>query len=172
MRAIFIAILATLISACQAENPREIKPNQIILPTSNPAFKAASYLGYTEQTHRAELREFTGVDPVRTEWCAAFVNSVLEESNIPSNRSHRYPLTARAFLDWGTAIERSKIEPGDIVIFPRGNIPWQGHVGFFLRKQEINGVEHWWILGGNQSNKVSVVMYRASYSIGVRRHII
>ena len=103
---------------------------------------------------------------------AAFVNSVLEESNIPSNRSHRYPLTARAFLDWGTTIERSKIEPGDIVIFPRGNISWQGHVGFFLRKQDINGVEHWWILGGNQSNKVSVVMYRASYAIGVRRYII
>ena len=148
------------------------KPStEIRLSTANPAFKAASYLGYTERTHRAELREFTGVDPVRTEWCAAFVNSVLEESDIESNRSHRYPLTARAFLDWGQRVSKENIKPGDIVVFPRGNSSWQGHVGFYLKTQIVNGVEYYLILGGNQSNKVSIVTYRSNRALGIRRQV-
>ena len=119
--------------------------------------------------NRAELREFTGVDPVRTEWCAAFVNSVLEESNIESNRSHKYPLTARAFLDWGQRVSKENIKPGDIVVFPRGNSSWQGHVGFYLKTQIVNGVEYYLILGGNQSNKVSIVTYRSNRALGIRR---
>lgn len=138
---------------------------------NNPAYTAANYLGYTERTHRAELREFTGVDPVRTEWCAAFVNSVLEESNIPSNRGHKYPLTARAFLDWGHKVSKEDIQPGDVVVFPRGNQGWQGHVGFYIRSTEVNGVLYYHILGGNQNNMVSIEMYPARQSLGIRRQL-
>lgn len=137
---------------------------------SNPVATAVNYIGYTERTHRAELREFIGVDPVRTEWCAAFVNSVLEESNIPSNRDHQYPLTARAFLDWGIEVDEQDIEPGDLVVFPRGNQGWQGHVGFFIREVDVNGKKYYYILGGNQSNMVSIEMYPASSSLGIRRY--
>jgi uncharacterized protein (TIGR02594 family) len=133
----------------------------------NPAFNAFQYINYSENTHRQELKEFTGVDPKRTEWCAAFVNAVLEESDIPSNNNHKYPLTARAFLDWGTAVDTP--EPGDVVVFPRGNQGWQGHVGFYIKTAEINGVEYYYILGGNQNNKVSIEMYRASRALGIRR---
>ena len=31
-----------------------------------------------ERTDRAELAAYVGVDPVRTEWCAAFVNAVMD----------------------------------------------------------------------------------------------
>jgi len=165
--------LILLFSACTAPSIGleydSGKTNEIRLSTANPAFKAASYLGYTESTHRAELREFTGVDPVRTEWCAAFVNSVLEESNIESNRSHKYPLTARAFLDWGQRVSKENIKPGDIVVFPRGSQGWQGHVGFYLKTEIVNGVEYYLILGGNQSNKVSIVTYRSNRALGIRR---
>ena len=171
MRALFLSLLVIAVSAC-SPNLEEHPNSKIILATDNPAYKAANYLGYTERTHRAELRELTGVDPVRTEWCAAFVNAVLEESGLDSNKDHKYPLTARAFLDWGTKIKKENIEPGDIVIFPRGNESWQGHVGFYLRTVKINGVEYWYILGGNQSNKVSIVIYRASKALGVRRNIV
>ena len=160
-------------SACTAPSIgleyQDEQREQIRVSTDNPTLKAAQYLNYTERTHRAELRELTGVDPVRTEWCAAFVNAVLEESDIPSNNNHKYPLTARAFLDWGRKVDKEDIKPGDIVVFPRGNQGWQGHVGFYLKTQTINGVDYYLILGGNQRNKVSIVAYRASRSLGIRR---
>ena len=171
MKTIPVLLLTVLLSAC-SDNSEVQVTNEIRLPVNNPAYKAAQYLNYTELTHRTELRELTGVDPVRTEWCAAFVNAVLEESDIQSNNNHRYPLTARAFLDWGSVVNKKDIQPGDIVVFPRGNVSWQGHVGFYLRTQEINGVEYYWILGGNQNNKVSIVLYRSSRALGVRRSLL
>lgn len=172
MRAIYTIFIAVILSACSypVNFPSEIAvPKQIRLSNDNPAFVAANYLGYAERTHRQELKAFLEVDPVRTEWCAAFVNSVLEESEIPSNRDHKYPLTARAFLDWGTKVAKEDIKPGDLVIFPRGNQGWQGHVGFYLRTIVINDVEYYYILGGNQDNKVSIDLYRLDSALGIRR---
>lgn len=132
---------------------------------------ALQYVGFTERTHRAQLKELTGVDPVRVEWCAAFVNAVLAESGIEGSEAHsNYPLTAKSFLGWGQSVK--KPEPGDIVIFPRGTESWQGHVGFYLRSQIIKGVEYYYILGGNQNNKVSVQLFRASTAISIRRQIL
>ena len=175
MKYFFMIWFSIFLAACTQPQALEFtnggsNSKQIRLPVDNPAFKAASYLGYTERTHRAELRELTGVDPVRTEWCAAFVNSVLEESDIKSNNDHAYPLTARAFLDWGQKVSKKDIKPGDIVIFPRGNQGWQGHVGFYIKTQVVNGQEFYYILGGNQNNKVSIVSYPARRALGIRRH--
>ena len=173
MRALYIILLSALIAACtpvsNSFSNKLVEVKERKLSHSNPAFKAASYLGYAERTHRAELKELMDIDPVRTEWCAAFVNSVLEESDIPSNKDHAYPLTARAFLDWGQRVSKDDIKPGDVVVFPRGNQGWQGHVGFYLRSATINGVEYYYILGGNQSNKVSIDLYKASRALGIRR---
>jgi uncharacterized protein (TIGR02594 family) len=172
MQKIMMLLLAGVLSACTGSGISNSKVDDskvIQLPRSNPAFKAAQYLNYTEVTHRQELRELTGVDPKRTEWCAAFVNAVLNESGAESNSTHRFPLLARSFLDWGQQVDPKDIKPGDIVVFPRGNISWQGHVGFYLRTQQVNGVDYYWILGGNQNNKVSIVTYRASKALGIRR---
>ena len=129
---------------------------------------ALQYIGYTEKTHRIELKRLIGVDPVRTEWCAAFINAVLSETGVPGSESvSNYPLTARSFLNWGMTVKVP--EPGDIVIFPRGNVAWQGHVGFYLRSQIIDGKEYYYILGGNQNNRVSIELFRASSAIGIRR---
>ena len=136
----------------------------------NPLDHAVEKIGLEERKDRQELKSFVGVDPVRTEWCAAFVNAVLDESDIPSNNNHEYPLTARAFLDWGEPISKENIYPGDIVIFPRGNQGWQGHVGFYISTVTINEIEFYQILGGNQSNKVSIELYRVSSVLGIRRY--
>ena len=131
---------------------------------------ADPWVGSHERYDRAELRDFLGVDPVSTEWCAAFVNSVLAEAGIPGSDSvHRYPLLARSFLTWGDSVDRSAIQLGDVVIFPRGRAGWQGHVGFYVDTVWISGVEYWQILGGNQSNSVSVDLYPANRAIGIRR---
>ena len=136
---------------------------------SNPALTASQYINYSENTHRAELAAYIGVDPKRTEWCAAFVNAVLTESGIPNNILHKYPYAARSFLEWGVAVKEPT--PGDLIIFPRGNISWQGHVGFYLSTTIINNTEYYYILGGNQSNKVSIDLYRATRALGIRRYL-
>ena len=148
------------------ENKLEVS-RKINVGNANPVYEAIQYNGMHERTDRAELTAYVGVDPVRTEWCAAFVNAVLEESNITSNSNHKYPYTARAFLDWGIPVDKPKA--GDIVVFPRGNQGWQGHVGFYLKTENINGVDYYVILGGNQNNKVSVKTYLASTALGIRR---
>ena len=142
-----------------------------ISPVSNSVVTAQPFVGLQERIDRTELRELVGVDPVRTEWCAAFVNAILELDNIPSNRDHRYPLTARAFLDWGTPVHPQDIQLGDVVVFPRGNAGWQGHVGFYVETQVIDGRDFWIILGGNQDNSVRYDLYPAHKSLGVRRWI-
>ena len=170
MKKLLLLITTVLVSACSSENNNIA--NEVKVRTDNPVYQAIQYINYTESTHRQELKEFTGVDPVRTEWCAAFVNAVLEESNIDSNNDHKYPLTARAFLDWGQKVSKEDIEPGDIVVFPRGNQGWQGHVGFYLKTQKIDGQDYYYILGGNQSNKVSIVAYPVRRALGIRRQSI
>ena len=77
--------------------------------STNSVVTAQPYIGLEERSHRSELRELTGVDPVRTEWCAAFANAVLELDGIPSlNNQTRYPpLMARSFLYWGETVDRN-----------------------------------------------------------------
>ena len=128
---------------------------------------AQGYIGLHERSHRGQLHQLTGVDPVRTEWCAAFVNAVLELDNIPNlhDVGSTAPLMARSFLSWGLPIESENIQRGDIVVFPRGNQGWQGHVGFFVEEQN----NKWVILGGNQNNEVRYDLFDPKRAIGIRR---
>ena len=130
---------------------------------------AEEYIGLNEYQNRQQIKRLTGVDPVRTEWCAAFVNAVLEIEGIPSNSLHEYPLLARSFLDWGSTVEYSDIQRGDIVVFPRGNSSWQGHVGFYVTTVDTPKGQRWVILGGNQANSVRYDLYDPSRAIGIRR---
>ena len=140
--------------------------------TMSTVSAATPYIGLEERQNRKELRELTGVDPVRTEWCAAFVNAILELEDIPGSESvSDNPLMARSFLDWGTRVEKVDVQKGDIVVFPRGNQGWQGHVGFYVQTQVHNGKEYWLILGGNQDNKVRYDLYPANRVIGIRRFV-
>jgi uncharacterized protein (TIGR02594 family) len=139
---------------------------------TEPVAVAQQYVGYTEAGNRAELRAFLGVDPRQTEWCAAFVNAVLNHTGQAGSESiSEYPLLARSFLLWGEPVDHRKEtpEPGDVVVFPRGRQSWQGHVGFYVDTVSVDGKVYWQILGGNQKNSVSVELYPASRAIGVRR---
>lgn len=170
MRAIVFLIVFSTLAACDVRTVEFISPQEqktIQVNSNNPVIKGFQYINFTETANRAELKELMNVDPKRTEWCAAFVNAVLEESGIPSNNDHKYPLTARAFLDWGVDVKTP--EPGDLVVFPRGTQGWQGHVGFFIKEATINGIKYYYILGGNQDNKVSIALYRANRALGIRR---
>tara|TARA_B110000503_G_C6924722_1_gene320192 strand:+ start:151 stop:663 length:513 start_codon:yes stop_codon:yes gene_type:complete len=167
MKKFFIVVLLLSLTGCDINSISYV--SNPIAQVSNPILQAIQKFGLDEKRNRRELQEYIGVDPVRTEWCAAFINSVLEESGITSNKDHDAPLTARSFLDWGTSVKKENIKAGDIVIFPRGDSPLSGHAGFYIRTLKINGVEYYVILGGNQTNKVSIVEYRASTALSIRR---
>ena len=192
MRAYFILLTAIGLTACTApaQEPIDVYDDMLAQSTyfsqnnttgqrpsiferftqssKNPTSLAVSFLNFGEQTHRQELKEFTGVDPVRTEWCAAFVNAVLRESGIPGSESvSRHPLLARSFLKWGESVDEPK--SGDLVVFPRGNASWQGHVGFYMGSVNVGGVQYYRILGGNQNNEVSIELYPANRAIDIRR---
>ena len=135
--------------------------------SSNPSETASEFIGLNEYQNRQQIKDLVGVDPVRIEWCAAFVNAILELEGIPSNNDHKYPLTARAFLDWGSPINPQDIQQGDLVIFPRGNQGWQGHVGFYVGRHASG---NWVILGGNQNNSVRYDLYSPKKALGIRRY--
>jgi len=130
---------------------------------------AGSYLRFHERTNRQELKEFTGVDPVTTEWCAAFINAVLEESNMPTSSTvSDHPLLAKSFMEWGTEVKYGQV--GDIAVFDRCCEQWKGHVGIIVGVNIVNNRIYYDILGGNQDNTVSIKTYAKSSTIAIRRY--
>jgi uncharacterized protein (TIGR02594 family) len=163
MRAILVVLALLSAGACtKAETFFSTHSN-------NPIHTASEFLGLDERANRTELRELMSVDPLRTEWCAAFVNAILELDGIPGSESvSDNPLLARSFLGWGSRVEAHDIQQGDIVVFPRGGVSWQGHVGFYVETTEDG---RWMILGGNQDNTVSYALFSPNYAIGIRRYL-
>ena len=157
MKLLYIAVAGSCLGACT------------IAQENNSVVTAQPYIGLQERVHRDELKELLDVDPMRTEWCAAFVNAVLELDGIPGSDSvSDVPLMARSFLFWGEHVDPADIQRGDIVVFPRGNQGWQGHVGFFAGHDLDN---NWVIVGGNQDNTVSYAIYKPTTALGVRRWV-
>lgn len=99
-----------------------------------------------------------GVKDDSVAWCAAFVGAMLKAAGEKGTQS----LAARSYLNWGVKLNKPK--PGAIVVFKRGNSNWQGHVAFFLRDLG----ERIEVLGGNQSDKVSITTYPKSSLLGYR----
>jgi uncharacterized protein (TIGR02594 family) len=93
-----------------------------------------------------------------TAWCAAFLGHCLIGAGYPSTNS----LLARSYENYGRELAGPVV--GCIVVFPRGNSTWQGHVGFVV---QISG-EWLYVLGGNQGNSVSVQRFRARDAIAYR----
>lgn len=165
MKSIIYIALIVLLSGCSATATNQLNTSMLA-----PVDTAGMMLGLNERRDRIELTRLLGVDPVRTEWCAAFVNMILDIHGIRgSNSVSSNPLLAKSFLKWGQPVSKANITRGDIVIFPRGNQGWQGHVGFYVQSMYKNGKEYYVIIGGNQDNTVSVDLYPASKAIAIRR---
>lgn len=92
-------------------------------------------------------------------WCAAFVGAMLKRAGIEPSGS----LAARSYLKWGRPAESPK--PGAIAVFARGNSSWQGHVAFVLRDLGDGRLQ---VIGGNQSDRVSIAAYPKTRLLGLR----
>jgi len=91
-------------------------------------------------------------------WCAAFVGACLERAGLTSTRS----LMARSYLRWGAPLEEGRF--GTVAVLSRGSDPNAGHVGFLLGET----AEHIYLLGGNQSDAVTVAAFPKARLIGLR----
>jgi uncharacterized protein (TIGR02594 family) len=104
----------------------------------------------------------TQVEHDEVAWCAAFVGFCLEKAGLASTRK----LNARSYLTWGEKVAGpEQAREGDVVIFTRGANTAQGHVAFFVKAAGAQ-IE---VLGGNQSDAVSVARYARSRLLGIRR---
>ena len=59
--------------------------------TSEHLDVAEAKLGMNEYQDRTALKQYVGVDPRYTEWCAAFVNAVLSDSGMKNLHDMEHP---------------------------------------------------------------------------------
>lgn len=96
-------------------------------------------------------------------WCSAFVNGVAWECRLPRSKS----AMARSWMNVGTPLWLPAAQVGsDVVILERGAAP-AGHVGFYAGRVPDTGDVL--VLGGNQSDAISILNFPADRVLGVRR---
>lgn len=89
-----------------------------------------------------------GAEHDEVPWCSSFVCFILDAAGFYTTES----ALARSWVDWG--IPRLPTY-GSVLVFRRGNHEWQGHVGFYVYQDR----GHYYVLGGNQKDSVSVLPY-------------
>lgn len=108
--------------------------------------------------------------PDETAWCSSFCNGVCWLLRLPRSKS----AAARSWLTVGRAVTIDTARTGyDVVVLQRGEgaqpgpevIQAPGHVGFFAGADATSV----FILGGNQSNAVTVAAFPRARVLGVRR---
>lgn len=123
--------------------------------------------GLHEGRDNAALRKFlksdgkTLGDPAKLPWCGDFVETcvavTLPNVLVPTN-----PYLARNWMKFGHTVEPCF---GAVMVFWRGSKSGiSGHVGFYYSEDNKN----YQILGGNQSNKVSIVSLSKTRFLGAR----
>lgn len=103
---------------------------------------------------------FEWVKDDETAWCSASLNYFCKR--LGYERSGR--LDARSWLKLPSIVLEPEI--GDIVVFWRKSPnSWEGHVGLFISWDE----DSIYVLGGNQSNMLSIAPYSRERLLGFRR---
>lgn len=94
-------------------------------------------------------------------WCGLFVAYVMS-TTMPGDKLPLNPLGARSWLSYGKSVEPGY---GAILVFWRGSKKgWLGHVGFYVGEDADN----YFVLGGNQSDSVSVTKIAKARLLGAR----
>lgn len=124
--------------------------------------EARRWLGLHERGDAKHLDKALRLDASETPWCGALVRAVIA-AVLPSEPLPANPLGARNWLKAGKEIDGPQV--GAIAVFWRGSKSgWSGHVGFVVGHDKT----HLHILGGNQSDRVSVARIAKSRLLGFR----
>ena len=102
-----------------------------------------------------------------TAWCSSFRNWCEEEANGEGAGTNKP--NARSWLNWGIDVGPfANAVPGDTVVFWRGSRDdWRGHVVFFMTLS--NDGRRVLVLGGNQSDAVTLQWYSVDRILSIRR---
>lgn len=79
-------------------------------------------------------------------WCATTLGSALTECGLPTPPIN-VNMMARSYESYGVSVAKDAIKPGDIAIWPRPPVAWQGHVNVVEKVVGKTVV----CIGGNQS---------------------
>lgn len=105
-----------------------------------------------------------GIEDDRLAWCSVFMNDVA----FFASREWSGKLNARSWLSVGEEIDRHSVKIGDVCVLWRSSPQsWKGHVGLVVRLDWDKNLV--WLLGGNQSNRVTIRAYRVERILGFRR---
>jgi uncharacterized protein (TIGR02594 family) len=141
------------------EEDSENEDEPFTIPVTMPWLESAFNLLGTQETPGAgsneaimgwaENLELTSYNDDDIPWCGLFIahciGSQMPEEVLPNN-----PLGARRWVNFGKEITPRL---GAVMVFWRGSPSgWKGHVGFYWAEDD----DAYHILGGNQSNAVSV----------------
>jgi uncharacterized protein (TIGR02594 family) len=99
-----------------------------------------------------------GDAPDAIAWCSSFVCYHVEHAGHRSTRSK----AARSWVAFGTTLEEPRL--GAIAVLSRGANPALGHVGFWI----AGDADVCWLLGGNQSDAVTIAPFLRSRLVAVR----
>lgn len=144
-----------------------IKPAVVVDNTpKEPAWyvEAKRKMGLHEVTDNAELKEFlksdgnTLGDPQKLPWCGDFVETCIART-IPHEDLPDNPYYALNWLKFGQKLNGPAL--GAIAVFVR---PGGGHIGFYAGERD----DAYLVLGGNQSNRVSLTWISKSRLKGFR----
>ncbi len=127
--------------------------------------------GLHERRDNAVLKAFlrsdrhTLGDPAKLPWCGDFVETcialALPDEPLPAN-----PYLARNWLKFGVACEPAE---GAVLVFWRGSRSGtSGHVGFCVGADGSGSAGAFHVLGGNQSNAVSIARIAKARLLGAR----
>jgi uncharacterized protein (TIGR02594 family) len=99
-------------------------------------------------------------------WCALFINHLIRLTGKPILQVGHDPynyLRAKYMLNWGKQVQHGEEKLGDVLIFDREG---GGHVGLYIA--ESGATFH--VLGGNQSNAVTITEISKARLLGARRY--
>lgn len=104
-------------------------------------------------------------------WCATSMCSAALEAGLPMPPHNARP-AARSWLTMGVGVKVEDAREGDIVVWPRGNSSWQGHVNMVRHVRKVGDKVEVRCIGGNQANAVTLTGWQnlaGALPNGVRR---
>jgi uncharacterized protein (TIGR02594 family) len=155
--------------------PARVQPNQQVAalgnngpsaggPPNATAVQLAETMVGKNRNQSLDFLRAGGYNNQGEAWCAQFVNSSLKQSGASGSGS----AVANSFQNFGSGVDPSQIQPGDVVLQTRGKGPGQtgGHVGIATGVYRNGQVE---MIAGNSSGAVRKYMVPVNSQLMVRR---
>lgn len=100
-------------------------------------------------------------DDSQTAWCGCIMGLWCLEAGLSVPKAY---YRAAQWLEWGVKVDKAEAELGDVVVLKRSG---GNHVATLDHIDRERG--RWHLLGGNQSNAVTIAPYAPELVLGVRR---